>query len=354
MARISEMHYSNAYASKSGVQEFLELSLDPSEDPADYTASFYNHNGNLILEVNLAEADVRVSYDADSDENVYVITHEAYGILLTDPDGGGATNAEAFALTNTATGDVIDFYDIGGGTQNIEAKAGAAQGAVSQNIPLPTGPQSSTYSIQFNQPDPSTPVLEAVNPGDTGMCFTPGARIDTANGPRPVEDLCPGDLVLTRDAGPQPLVWVGRRRVPAAGVLAPVAIPAGMYGGRAPLLVSPQHRVLVTGWQAEVLFGAPEVLVPALHLVDGDRVIRRPGGHVTYIHLLFDRHHLVRADGLWSESFHPGAAALPHMDRDAREELLSLFPDLDRDVEQYGPAARPTLRAHEARLLHRL
>ncbi|MCU0816565.1 MAG: Hint domain-containing protein, partial [Cypionkella sp.] len=40
---------------------------------------------------------------------------------------------------------------------------------------------------------------------NTIACFTLGTRIDTVDGPRPVEALVPGDLVLTRDHGPQPL-----------------------------------------------------------------------------------------------------------------------------------------------------
>ncbi|ABV91983.1 hypothetical protein Dshi_0234 [Dinoroseobacter shibae DFL 12 = DSM 16493] len=354
MARISEMHYSDVYSNASGVSEFLELALDPSEDPADFTASFYNHDGTALIEIPLDHPDVRVSFDADSGENVYVISQDDFVIRLTDPDGGGTLNAEAAALTDHTSGTVHSFFDIGGETQNITALDGAAQGAVSVNVWPPTGAGMATYSIQWNQPDPTTPVFEPVDPGDTGMCFTPGTRIDTPDGPRPVEHLRPGDLVLTRDAGAQPLVWTGARRVPAAGVLAPVAIPVGVHGATAPLLVSPQHRILVTGWQAELLTGAAEVLVAALHLVDGDRVVRRPGGMVTYVHILFDRHQIVRANGAWSESFHPGAQGLDTMAQASRDELLALFPELAADPAAYGPSARPTLRAHEARLLCKL
>lgn len=351
MARISEMHYSNAYAKKSGVSEFLEVSLDPSEDPGDFTVSFYNHNGTSVMEVDLDHEDVRVSYDPDSGENVYVISQDAFGIQLTDPDGGGKYNSEAFALTDTSSGDVIDFYDIGGGTKNIEAVEGAAAGAVSTNIPLPTSANASTYSIQFNQPDPTTPVFMAVNAGDSGVCFTPGTMIDMEFGARAVEDLVPGDRIWTRDAGIQTLRWVSARTVPAAGVLTPVRIPEGMFGLTQPLLVSPQHRMLLTGWQAELLTGRDEVLVAARHLVDGDRVVRWPGGMVRYIHLLFDTHQLVCANGAWSESFHPGQQALDTLDPAARAELSRLFPGLVADAASYGHSTRMTLRAHEAQLL---
>jgi hypothetical protein len=351
LARISELHYSNAYARRSGEPEFLEVALDPSENPADFVVSFYQTSGQLALEVRLDDPGVTVTRDPETGEDVYVISETVFIVRLTDPDSIGPRNTEAFALTNTATDTVINFYDIGGGRTDIVADGGAADGAVSTNIPVPTGPVAATYSIQFNKPDPDTPVYIPVTPGDSGVCFTPGTLIDTPDGPRMVQDLRPGDLVWTRDAGAQPLRWVGARTVPAAGPLAPVAIPAGMYGATAPLLVSPQHRMLLTGWQAELLTGTDEVLVAALHLVDGDRVVRRPGGMVTYIHILFDRHHLVRANGAWSESFHPGAQGLETMDGAARDELLGLFPELRESPAAYGPSARRSLRAHEAQLL---
>lgn len=354
MARISELHYSNAYAGNSGVSEFLEVSLSPSESPADYTVTFYQADGSVALEVNLADSGVQVNYDSESDENTYVISNDHFNILLTDPDGSGSNNAEAYALTDTSTNTVLDFYDIGGGTQNIVADGGAADGAVSTNLAVPTNAQASTYSIQFNQPDPTTAVYEAVNPGDSGVCFTPGTLIETDRGPRDVASLRAGDLIETRDAGLQPLRWVGSRTVPAAGVLAPIMLPAGVFGLQSDLTVSPQHRVLVTGWQAEMLTGQTEVLVAARHLVDADRIVRRPGGMVTYIHLLFDCHQLVRANGAWSESYHPGQHSLKAASAEVRAELLALFPELALGRAGYGPSARTTLRAHEARLLRDL
>ena len=117
MARISELHYSNAYAASSGVSEFLEVSIGASEDPANFTVSFYQANGQVGIEIPLTSVPTaQVTVDADNNEVVYVISADDFPILLTDPNGGGSTNYEAYALTNTATGEVIDFYDIGGGT----------------------------------------------------------------------------------------------------------------------------------------------------------------------------------------------------------------------------------------------
>lgn len=192
-------------------------------------------------------------------------------------------------------------------------------------------------------------------------CFTAGTRIATPDGPRAVETLAEGDLVLTRDHGAQPLRWIGRRRVTAAEIahvrhvrLAPVRIRCGALGDGLPrrdLLLSPQHRVLVTGWRAELLFGAPEVLVAACHLVDGRAVtVEPPGRDVTYVHLMFDRHEILRAEGLPAESFRAGPEAMRSIPPAAREEVLALFPELADWPDGLTPA-RPILTAEEAALL---
>jgi hypothetical protein len=108
--------------------------------------------------------------------------------------------------------------------------------------------------------------------------------------------------------------------------------------------------MLLTGWRAELLFGETEVLVPAVHLVDGRRIRLRTGGTVDYIHLIFDRHEIVTAAGIPSESCYPGPALMSRADRDTQAELRRFFPSL-RHPDVPPPAARRVLRAHEARLV---
>lgn len=182
-------------------------------------------------------------------------------------------------------------------------------------------------------------------------CFTEGTLIDVPGGRLPVERLSPGDAVLTRDHGAQVLRWVGRVERPALGADAPVEIAAGTFGPHGTVRLSPNHRVLLTGARAELLFGEAEVLVKAAHLVDGEAVRVVEGGRVTYLHLLFDRHEVVTANGLPCESYHPGAATLDGFDPGTRGELLRLFPALRAGGAAYGPLARVELRAFEARLL---
>lgn len=352
MARISELHYSNALARDSGVSEFLEVSLSGGENATDFSVTFYQANGTAGVTIALDDPGVVMTVDTQSGENVYVISADNFNIRLTDPDGNGSNNYEAYALVDETGGSVVDFYDIGGGTQNITAVDGPAAGAVSENLPVLVTPGATTTTLQFNQPNPDTLTYETVDPGETGaVCFTRGTMIETLRGPVPVEKLNAGDQIMTADHGVQPLRWIGKRTVLAEGDLAPVVFSAGVLDNTRPLVVSPQHRVLVDTAMMELLFGEVEALVPACHLVNGTTVTRRPGGLVTYYHLMFDRHELVWSNGALSESFLVSQHSISMFTPAMRDEFGALFPELLENAVDEPVPSRRTLRGYEARLL---
>ncbi|WP_239195259.1 Hint domain-containing protein [Thalassobius sp. Cn5-15] len=189
-------------------------------------------------------------------------------------------------------------------------------------------------------------------------CFTADTMILTREGERRAADLQVGDMVMTRDAGFQPIRWIGSRCLSAAEVAAmpdlrPVHIRQGAFGMDRPsrdLTVSPQHRMLVRDHKAALWFGEEEVLVPAVQLTCLDGICRGKAEPVTYVHLMFDQHQLVLGDGAWSESFQPGDYTLAGLDAPQREELFKLFPELAVEAKGYS-AARPTLSRHEAAVL---
>jgi Hint domain len=157
---------------------------------------------------------------------------------------------------------------------------------------------------------------------------------------------------MTQDEGPQPLRWIGRREVTAVGDHAPICIAEGTFGPHGTLLLSPQHRVLICDSLAELLFGEAEVLVAAKDLVNDRSVRVQSGGMVDYVHLLFDRHQVVFAEGLPTESFLPGPQTTKSFEAPIVAELRSIFPELDLETGQgYSPAARRTLRGFEAQVL---
>ena len=184
------------------------------------------------------------------------------------------------------------------------------------------------------------------------ICFTPGTLIATAHGPRAIETLRPGDLIVTRDNGLQPLRWVGSRTVAAKGKHAPIQLdPTLLQGASAPLLVSPQHRMLWTGSRAQMYFGESEVLVAATHLLGSPAARRIEGGNVTYMHLMLDRHEVIYANDAATESFFPGDEGLGALCDRSRQEVFDLFPELRSHAGAFGDTARLCLKAHEARIL---
>ncbi|MFZ3582108.1 Hint domain-containing protein [Loktanella sp. DJP18] len=205
-------------------------------------------------------------------------------------------------------------------------------------------------------PEGESVVLQGVTPAQMATvqqryragipCFTQGTMILTPQGERRIDDLAVGDRVVTRDNGPQPIAWIGRRDLGRAELtlnpnLAPVRISAGAFGNDRPLLVSPQHGVLLQN-------AARETLVRATHLarMSGGRVrIARGARQIRYIHLMFDAHQIILSNGLWTESFYPGKHALAMMQGPELAELLALFPALRHGaVAAIGATARDVAR----------
>ena len=194
------------------------------------------------------------------------------------------------------------------------------------------------------------------------ICFTKGTTIATPQGSVPVEALNIGDYVLTKDNGPQPIEWIGSRHMTGARLFAmprlrPVRIRTGAFGIERPdqeFLVSPEHRMLLTGPVAQELFNTPEVLVAAKDMIDGRLIATDAQAQaVTYIHLLLPQHNILWANGVATESFHPANTALSSIDDTDRAMLLARYPDLSFDPHTYGGYARRNLTAPEAAILLR-
>ncbi len=192
------------------------------------------------------------------------------------------------------------------------------------------------------------------------ICFTPGTRIRCGDGDKRVEELCEGDRIQTRDNGEQEVLWIGARRITGARLYAmpelrPVRIRTGALGLDVPaddLIVSPQHRLLVRGKRAQALFNTDEVLVTARDMIDHRKVVLDHSlREVTYVHMLLERHEVVWANGVETESFHPAAASLETVEATQRARLLEMFPQLATDPSSYGDFARRTLSAAEAAIL---
>lgn len=146
------------------------------------------------------------------------------------------------------------------------------------------------------------------------MCvsFSRGTHITLANGAQtPIEALQIGDRVLTRDAGPQVIRWIGQTTARATGETAPIRIAAGTLNNTHDLIVSPNHRLFIYQRADTVGVGRSEVLVRAKDLVNGTSVTVQDGGFVDYFQILFDDHHIIFAEGIAAESFLVDAQTAP-------------------------------------------
>lgn len=183
------------------------------------------------------------------------------------------------------------------------------------------------------------------------ICFTPGTMIKTPFGARAVETLKAGDLVTTRDNGAQPIRWMGSRTIPCTPDTAPIRFELGSIEGlNAPLMVSPQHKMLVSHFACELLFGQQEVFCSAKHMLSAD--IKRVAQHmVTYVHLMLDTHQVITANGVETESFHAGPEGLKALSETSKTDLFKAFPDLQNDPYAHGRTAYTCLKSNETKLL---
>jgi hypothetical protein len=124
-----------------------------------------------------------------------------------------------------------------------------------------------------------------------------GTPIYAQDGILPVEHLVPGDRIITRDAG---LVTLRALDVRAA-VLPRVRVAAGAFGRERPageLILPAAQRMLLRDGPAQAVIGRPQGLAALSRLVDGETVEALGTGAIRLFTLVFDRPHLIYADGL--------------------------------------------------------
>lgn len=263
----------------------------------------------------------------------------AYDLVIIDTNGNGLIDASEWqAVTGTGGGNnlggsfaLFDFTPPQNGFLYTSLEAG----------PITAGTTGLLDGLSKS--------FSPVSPDFGVICFAAGTQIDTPEGPRPVEALAPGDLVLTLDHGPQPVrsVWRGERA--GIGPCTPVRIPAGTFGATRDLLVSMNHRILVRHPQVSLLFGMPEALVMAKSLAAGAGVRPEPMPTVRYLHLFLDRHEIVLASGVPAETFFPGSCLARRRGALSDAALFGAIP-----LAEAGVSCRPLLSHSEGQLLARL
>ena len=294
---------------------------------------------------------------------------EIYGEEGDDTLDGGAGvdtlsgGAGADRFENLNAGDVVDGGSAGDDNDTLDLTGSVADnGSLSVTFTNPdsNGNGFDGFVTYFDDEGRETGTLNFTEVENVVPCFTPGTMIATPRGEVPIETLKVGDRVITRDNGIQKIQWVGRRKLErtdfqTAPYLKPICIRKGALGYDLPerdMMVSPQHRVLVSNDKTTLYFEEREVLVAAKHLVGLTGIEVSEVGEADYIHLMFEQHEVLLSDGIWSESFQPGDMTLGAMGSEQRKEIFQLFPDLkDAKGQSTYAAARRSLKKHEATIL---
>lgn len=179
------------------------------------------------------------------------------------------------------------------------------------------------------------------------VSFSRGTHITMASGVQKcIQDLQVGDLVMTRDSGPQKLRWIGHSTVRAAGPYAPIVITAGTLNNFSDLVVNPDHRLFVYQREDKIGAGRAEVMVKARYLVNGGTVYVQNGGHVEYFQLLFDEHVIIFAEGIAAETMLVNEQTESVLPRDLSEKFNTSQPGLTQTEDI-------SVEINESLLLHK-
>lgn len=324
--------------------------LLPNREFPNYFAGIGNttivHGGPGPVRLKVSDAgDSRLGDRADADQllaesiTVNGVTYPAgrqleiqYSYVLEDSNG------------NRITIHALDLY--GPGANSVEGFVSSA--------PLNRAETYRVVSVYDPGPAGSDPDY-----ADLTVCFTANTAITSPDDFVQSHEVRAGMQITTKDDGPQTVRWSGSRTLDAHMLemypkLRPIRIRAGALGSRLPerdLVVSPQHRMLVCSAIAVRMFDSAEVLVAAKQLLCLPGIdVAEDLNEVTYVHFLFDRHQIVFAEGAPTESLYPGKQALKSIGAEARNEILTLFPEL-ADLETLLEPARPLIPGRRGRKL---
>lgn len=185
---------------------------------------------------------------------------------------------------------------------------------------------------------PTLPVFDAAF-----SAFTHGTHLQAVNGVLAIEDLHPGDRLLTADGGSSEVAWIGAASFTSAEMSAgnPLTrVMADSFGMSRPdniLGLGPAARLLQTPPDLRNAFAATPIMTPARAFVDGVNVIEiTPPTPVRMYHLCLQRHAAVFASGLEIETYHPGADPIPLMSQTLRSVFMSVFPQI-KQMSDFGP-----------------
>lgn len=264
----------------------------------------------------------------------------------------GGANLARLALLRSDSGNMVIGEDTDLGTPGAEVHLDCALTFMSPHAPVtevlvlvqvdaddhaeevfalplaPLAPRTEYQLVGIERSDAARKLAQVAS-----VSFSRGTHITMGSGrQRPIEELQPGDPVLTRDDGVQPIRWVGHSTQRAVGEFAPIRIAAGTLNNTRDLIVSPDHRLFIYQRTDRLGAGRSELLVKARHLVNGQSVTVQKGGFIDYFQLLFDTHQIIYAEGIAAESMLVDGRTAPLLPPVMRQDGRGLGPQRHQDT----------------------
>ncbi|TKD17541.1 type I secretion protein [Rhodobacter capsulatus] len=204
---------------------------------------------------------------------------------------------------------------------------------------------------------PATPLFE-----EAFSALARGSVLMTEDGPVAIEDLQPGQRVLTAEGRAEQVCWIGSMVIyPGAGNgdaledhVSLTRITAEAFGAGRPgldLVLGPRARLCLRDPRLRRVSDAAAAYVPARAFLDGISVIEvSPSVPVTVYHVVLEHHGSLRVAGLEVEAFHPGEGVERMIDPRMLSLFEAQFPQF-ASLAAFGPPAHPRLTRFEVESL---
>jgi hypothetical protein len=252
----------------------------------------------LVSAITSAAATAQANPGATLSDSLSHIATTAITAAVDPADTLGAAKAAAIIHsvdlinTNIATNYANLAADISSGNT---AAVTAAQDSAALSQTAVTAIQNIATTTDANSITTASQSLNHSIP-----CYAKGTHIETQRGPKLVEELKVGDLILTVDGRYEPVIWLGSRRLITQFQVQkekayPVRIMKDAFGENLPvrdLVLSPDHSVYVDG-----------VMIPADKLLNGKTIVQEKWSQVTYFHVELPKHEAIYAEGLPAETY---------------------------------------------------
>jgi len=207
------------------------------------------------------------------------------------------------SVNGFATGDQIELQGVTATSATFAQNSGLLGGAAPGGTVTLYDGTTSVGSISLSNGTYAAnafTVTEVNGNAELTVCFLEGTRLLGLHGDIAVEDMEPGDRLITHSGAMRPVKWVGRRlidasRHPRPDTVWPIRIEAGAIDHglpERPLYLSPDHALYLDG-----------CLIPAKALVNGRSIIQEKRDRIMYYHVELESHDILLAEALPVESY---------------------------------------------------